>query len=58
MGDMKFHCPECGGHLVVDERGVGLTVRCSHCLQSITIPNLNAQGKETKQKEPKKIKLL
>lgn len=58
MSDMRFHCPECDGRLVVDERGVGLTIRCPHCSQPITIPDVNAQGKEIKQKEPRKTKLM
>ncbi len=46
MSDIKFHCPNCGGHLVVNKRGIGLTVSCPHCSQSITIPDTTDPGED------------
>ena len=36
--DIIFNCPNCQGELVVDRDGAGLSVPCSHCGQSLTIP--------------------
>lgn len=38
MADIVFDCPECGGNLVVDEKGAGRKVPCPHCQQTIQIP--------------------
>ena len=38
-GELKFECPRCGQHLVVEERGAGLTVNCPTCKQEIDIPS-------------------
>jgi hypothetical protein len=40
MSDIKFVCPECSGHLTVEERGAGLSVPCSLCRKTIVIPKL------------------
>ena len=37
--DIVFNCPNCQGELVVDRDGAGLSVPCSHCGQSLTIPD-------------------
>ena len=36
--DIIFNCPNCQGELVVDRDGAGLSVPCSHCGHSLTIP--------------------
>ena len=38
MTDISFNCPKCGGHLVVDQRGEGVSVPCPHCRKAISIP--------------------
>ena len=38
MSDIEFDCPECGGLLVVSERGSGKTVNCTLCSKPIRIP--------------------
>jgi len=47
MPDIKFNCPECGKHLVVDERGAGMTLTCTDCGKPIVIPNPNEQDEES-----------
>lgn len=36
--DIVFSCPHCQGELVVDKDGAGLLLACSHCGQTVTIP--------------------
>jgi DNA-directed RNA polymerase subunit M/transcription elongation factor TFIIS len=36
--DIVFSCPECQGELVVDKEGAGMTLACSHCGHTVTIP--------------------
>ena len=36
--DIVFDCPNCAGELVIDREGVGLTLACSHCGKSVTVP--------------------
>lgn len=38
MSEIRFDCPECGGHLSVDDEGAGMTVLCPECKKSIEIP--------------------
>jgi len=38
MGDIKFSCPKCRGHLIIDERGAGMQAPCSHCGAIIVVP--------------------
>lgn len=40
MSDITFDCPECAGHLVVDEKGAGMTVPCPECGKPISVPRL------------------
>lgn len=37
--DVVFECPHCQGELVADKDGAGLTVNCSLCGQSVTVPD-------------------
>jgi hypothetical protein len=36
--DIVFSCPHCNGELVVDKDGAGLSLACSHCGQTVTVP--------------------
>jgi transcription elongation factor Elf1 len=36
--DIVFTCPHCGGELAVDKEGAGLSLACSHCGQTLMIP--------------------
>jgi transcription elongation factor Elf1 len=36
--DIVFSCPHCQGELVVDKEGAGLALACSHCGQTVTVP--------------------
>jgi predicted RNA-binding Zn-ribbon protein involved in translation (DUF1610 family) len=38
MPDIRFHCPNCQGKLVVDARAMGRDVPCPDCKQMLTIP--------------------
>jgi len=38
MPDIRFACPRCGKHLLVDERSAGMTVRCPDCGSSQVVP--------------------
>jgi len=35
---IKFHCPKCDQHLVVDDSGAGAEVTCPNCKNEISIP--------------------
>ena len=37
--DVKFACPQCGKHLVIDAKGVGFIVTCPNCQTQMTVPN-------------------
>ena len=37
--DIVFNCPVCGGELVVDMAGAGLECPCSHCGNTLKIPD-------------------
>ncbi|MBS0658663.1 MAG: hypothetical protein JSR82_10515 [Verrucomicrobia bacterium] len=36
--DIVFNCPHCGGELVVDRAGAGMTFNCPHCGGRVTVP--------------------
>jgi predicted RNA-binding Zn-ribbon protein involved in translation (DUF1610 family) len=36
--DIRFNCPRCGKHLVVEQRGAGTAVNCPSCNEQIEIP--------------------
>jgi transcription elongation factor Elf1 len=36
--DIRFNCPRCGQHLLVEERGAGMVVNCPSCKGQIQIP--------------------
>jgi DNA-directed RNA polymerase subunit RPC12/RpoP len=38
MGDIRFECSTCGKHLVIDEKGAGMRVRCIDCNSELTVP--------------------
>jgi hypothetical protein len=38
MGDIRFECPKCGRHLVINEGGAGLFVTCPTCGQLVHVP--------------------
>ncbi len=40
--DIKFECPKCHLHLVIDARGAGLQITCQHCGARITAPAMTA----------------
>lgn len=37
--DIVFDCPHCGGELVVDQEGAGMTLACTHCRKNIAVPS-------------------
>lgn len=39
MSDIRFDCPHCQHHLIVDEQGAGRQVPCPSCGTAITIPS-------------------
>jgi hypothetical protein len=38
MSDIKFNCPYCNRHLLVDEAGKGRALQCPDCNQPIVVP--------------------
>src|ERR1700741_449833 len=36
--DILFECPHCGGELIVDRDGAGLTLPCALCHGSVVVP--------------------
>lgn len=36
--DISFYCFKCGQHIVIDEAGAGLQVKCPKCGRSLTVP--------------------
>lgn len=42
MSDIRFHCPHCGRHLVVEDQGAGITVPCPTCGEPLSIPTREA----------------
>ena len=47
--DIVFNCPNCQGELVVDRDGAGLSVPCSHCGHSLTIPDHQSSSRQETQ---------
>lgn len=41
--DIKFNCPECGNHVVVDKRAIGMQLPCPHCSYPLTVPEPSAK---------------
>lgn len=39
MSDIRFNCPACDHHLIVDEEGAGVQVPCPECGHQLTIPS-------------------
>ena len=37
--DIRFSCPACEHHLVIDEAGAGLTVQCPKCGADAKVPD-------------------
>lgn len=40
--DLRFNCPRCGQHLIVEQRGAGMAVNCPNCNEQIEIPRSTA----------------
>jgi len=38
MADIRFSCPNCEKHLVIDEAGAGLIITCPKCNNDTTVP--------------------
>jgi hypothetical protein len=38
--DINFSCGSCGQHMVIDEAGAGLVIKCPKCSQDVSVPNL------------------
>jgi hypothetical protein len=36
--DIRFSCPACGHHMVIDEAGAGLVVQCTECGHDANVP--------------------
>lgn len=43
--DTAFICDKCGQHIVIDESGTGMTVRCPSCNDNLIVP---AKGRAVK----------
>jgi DNA-directed RNA polymerase subunit RPC12/RpoP len=41
MADISFTCTRCTQRLVIDDAGVGITVRCPTCTHLLTVPGMN-----------------
>lgn len=39
--DIVFECPHCGKSLAIDKRGMGLTISCPDCANSIRVPTIS-----------------
>jgi uncharacterized Zn finger protein len=37
--DIRFICPACEHHMVIDEAGAGLVIQCTECGQDVRVPN-------------------
>lgn len=37
--DILFSCSECGQHMVIDEAGAGLVVKCPKCARDVCVPS-------------------
>jgi len=46
MSDIRFACPQCGTHLVVEAASAGVDTHCPTCAQRITIPHVATQASE------------
>jgi hypothetical protein len=42
MTDIRFHCPICDQHLVIDSAGSGMTITCPNCQHPVAVPWLNS----------------
>lgn len=38
--DIRFNCPACEHHMVIDEGGAGMTVQCPKCGADAKVPEL------------------
>jgi len=36
--DIRFSCPKCGHHMVIDAAGAGMVVQCPECGADATVP--------------------
>ncbi len=46
MADIKFSCPKCGMHLVIDASAAGMEVNCPSCGQRIVVPGVSPPGSQ------------
>jgi DNA-directed RNA polymerase subunit M/transcription elongation factor TFIIS len=37
--DIRFSCPKCEHHMIIDEAGAGMTVQCPKCGADAKVPN-------------------
>jgi phage FluMu protein Com len=42
--DILFNCSECGQHMVIDEAGAGLIVKCPKCARDVCVPTATEDG--------------
>lgn len=50
--DITFNCRSCGQHVVIDEKGAGITVQCPKCGQSLSVPKAAGFTAQSFTKEP------
>ena len=36
--DIRFSCSACGHHMVIDEAGAGMVVKCPECGRDVKVP--------------------
>ena len=50
--DIRFSCPTCGHHMIIDEAGAGMIVDCTECGREVTVPKHVRQPPSPAAKEP------
>jgi uncharacterized Zn finger protein len=45
--DIRFSCPACGHHMVIDEAGAGMVVQCPECGSDADVPKVESKPAPT-----------
>ena len=50
--DIRFSCPSCGHHMVIDEAGAGMVVACPECGRDAPVPKVTPGPKPPPSGQP------
>jgi uncharacterized Zn finger protein len=55
--DIRFSCPACGHHIIIDEAGAGMIVECPECGADAPVPKPTPPATQSKDEKDRTVAL-